>query len=90
MQRVQALSEGKVELAAGTLYGALETLLKRDFIFSLPSDDPRCKVYVLSMKGKQVLYADYQRMSVMINLAKETFKKEMKCNEHILARHQSG
>ncbi|HHY08836.1 MAG TPA: PadR family transcriptional regulator [Corynebacteriales bacterium] len=32
MQKVEELSDGQVRMAAGTLYGALETLLKRKFI----------------------------------------------------------
>lgn len=65
MQRVEDLSQGQVRLAAGTMYGAIEHLLKKKLIASFPSDDPRRKVYGITELGKQVLYADYQRMRHM-------------------------
>lgn len=36
MQRAEALSGGRVKLAAGTLYGALSTLQERGWIEALP------------------------------------------------------
>lgn len=72
MQRVEELSNGQVRLAAGTMYGAIENLLKKKLITSLPSDDPRRKIYVISDLGKKVLYADYKRMYNMIAVTKKT------------------
>lgn len=66
MKKVEELSGGQVRLAAGTMYGAIENLLKKKLILSLPSDDPRRKVYGISELGKEVLYADYKRMIHMI------------------------
>lgn len=66
MQKVEELSNGQVRLAAGTMYGAIENLLKKKLITSLPSSDPRRKIYVISDLGKKVLYADYKRMLNMI------------------------
>jgi len=48
MQKVEEISDGQVRLAAGTLYGAIENLLKKGFIASMPSDDARRKVYAIS------------------------------------------
>lgn len=72
MQKVEELSEGQVRLAAGTMYGAIENLLKKKLIVSIPSDDPRRKVYVISDLGKRVLYADYKRMLNMIAITEKT------------------
>ena len=66
MQKVEELSDGQVRLAAGTMYGAIENLLKKKLITSLPNDGPRRKIYVISDLGKQVLHADYKRMLHMI------------------------
>lgn len=71
MQKVEELSGGQVRLAAGTLYGAIEALLKKKLIVSLRSDDPRRKIYVISHFGKQVLHADYQRMRHMIAITEQ-------------------
>ena len=76
MRQVENLSGGQVRLAAGTLYGAIENLLKKQLIHSLPSDNPRRKVYVISELGKTVLHADCQRMVRMIQMTREHAKKE--------------
>jgi len=36
MQNVEQLSKGRVRLAAGTLYGAISTLLEKGWITALP------------------------------------------------------
>ena len=75
MQKVEELSDGQVRLAAGTMYGAIENLLKKKLIVSLDSDDPRRKVYVISDLGKKVLYADFRRMLNMIAVTEQTVKE---------------
>jgi DNA-binding PadR family transcriptional regulator len=71
MQRVEELSGGQVRLAAGTLYGAIENLLAKGFITSIPSDDVRRKVYVISKAGKLTLEADYRRMAHMLGITEQ-------------------
>ena len=38
MQNVEQLSGGRVKLAAGTLYGAINTLLMKGWLTALPSN----------------------------------------------------
>ena len=71
MQKVEELSDGQVRLAAGTLYGAIENLLKKGFITSMPSDDARRKVYAISQAGEQILRADYQRMTHILSATEQ-------------------
>jgi len=71
MQKVEEISGGQVRLAAGTLYGAIENLLKKGYITSMPSDDARRKVYIISQAGKQILRADYQRMAHMLSATEQ-------------------
>lgn len=78
MQKVEELSGGQVRLAAGTIYGAIENLLKKKLITSLLSDDPRRKIYVISDLGKKVLYADYKRMLNMIAVTEKTAAEVLK------------
>lgn len=66
MSRVELLSEGQVRLAAGTLYGALENLLKQKLITRVASADPRRKVYQLTEAGFHVLQLDMLRMRHLI------------------------
>jgi len=77
MQKVEELSDGQVRLAAGTLYGAIENLLKKGFIISMPSDDVRRKVYVISQTGMEILKADRERMEHMINISGQIYNKEV-------------
>lgn len=65
MQKVEELSQGEVRIAAGTLYGAIENLLKWKFIKPVESKDKRRKVYVITDEGKKVLQLDYERMKHM-------------------------
>ncbi|MFV0452549.1 MAG: PadR family transcriptional regulator [Propioniciclava sp.] len=75
MTRVGELSGGQVALAAGTLYGALENLLKQGLIARLHSDDPRRKVYQINPLGLHVLDLDVQRMRHMVQAAESTLRE---------------
>ena len=70
MQEVEELSNGAVRIAAGTLYGAFENLLKLQFIESVPSEDKRRKVYQTTELGREILYLDVARMEHMTMIAK--------------------
>lgn len=48
MQKVEELSDHQVKIAAGTLYGAIENLLKQKLIQSVKSEDKRRKTYVIT------------------------------------------
>ena len=82
MQKVEELSDGQVRLAAGTMYGAIENLMKKKLISSLPSDDPRRKIYVISELGRQVLSADYKRMLHMISVTETRMESETTDDEN--------
>jgi DNA-binding PadR family transcriptional regulator len=68
MARTEALSEGAVRLAPGTLYGALETLVKQCLIVRVASSDPRRKVYHITEFGYQTLAQDALRMAHLVNV----------------------
>lgn len=74
MQKVEELSNGEVRIAAGTLYGAIENLLKLKFIQPVESDDNRRKVYVITDEGKKVLRLDFERMKHMIDITENNLK----------------
>lgn len=63
MQQTEELSHGRVRLAAGTLYGALNTLCDKGWIIQLPIDDgSRRKEYKLTELGRKILAAEVQRL----------------------------
>lgn len=66
MSRVESMSDGAVRLAPGTLYGALENLVKQRLIVRVDDPDPRRKVYVITQEGFATLAQDTQRMAHMV------------------------
>lgn len=67
MQNVEQLSGGRVKLAAGTLYGAINTLLERGWVLALPGEkDSRKKEYQITPQGTQVLEAELLRLRELI------------------------
>jgi len=71
MQKIEELSKGQVKIAAGTLYGALENLVKQKLIMPVQSDDPRRKTYSITDAGQKVLTLDCERMQHMVKITKE-------------------
>lgn len=71
MQKVEELSEGKVKIAAGTMYGALENLLKQKLICAVPTDDKRRKVYRITEEGREVLKLEAERLRHVIVVAEK-------------------
>src|SRR5699024_4696460 len=65
MQKVESLSHGRVKIAAGTMYGAIEYLLKQALIKSVESADKRRKTYIITEKGIEVVKLDCARMKHM-------------------------
>lgn len=69
MQKVEELSGGKVRIAAGTMYGAIENLLEQKLIQPMPSSDKRRKVYQITELGKEVLRLEAERLRHLIEVA---------------------
>lgn len=69
MQKVEELSNGRVRIAAGTMYGATENLLKQKMIRELPGEDKRRRVYVLTDDGKEVLQLETKRLKQLVTIA---------------------
>jgi len=72
MQEVEQLSGGKVRIAAGTMYGALENLTKQKLIISVPSEDARRKMYQISAAGREVLALEVARLKHLIEVYQHT------------------
>ena len=63
MQQTEELSGGRVRLAAGTLYGALNTRCAKGWIALQTADDEsRRKEYVLTDRGRDVLIHEVRRL----------------------------
>ena len=63
MQTVEALSDGRVKLRAGTLYGALTNLTEKGWIRLMPVEDgSRKKEYLITQTGVTVLKSEINRL----------------------------
>ncbi len=71
MQNVDVLSRGRVRLAAGTLYGAINAMLEKGWIRALPGEkDSRKKEYVITSPGKKVLLNEIKRLEELLDNGK--------------------
>lgn len=67
MQKIEQMSNGRVTLAAGTLYGALNTLLEKGWIKALPGErNSRKKEYVITPYGIGVLHHELARLKELV------------------------
>lgn len=71
IQNVEQLSGGRVRLAAGTLYGAVSTLLEKGWIRALAEEkDSRKKEYLITPAGKEMLAAELKRLNELLENGK--------------------
>ncbi len=70
MQNAEALSGGRVRLAAGTLYGALNTLLEKGWIEALPDmgDSRGKKEYQITDMGRTALMHEIERLTSLAEI----------------------
>lgn len=72
IQEVERLTEGRVVLGAGTLYGAIQTLQKKNWIqiYSVDTASRKKKEYVITESGKKVFEAERARLEELLKNAK--------------------
>ncbi|MBI5290477.1 MAG: helix-turn-helix transcriptional regulator [Chloroflexi bacterium] len=75
MKDVQALSEERIVLSTGTLYGALKRLLEQRWIRrvndpSANGDARERKAYALTEQGRRVLRAEVSRLQKLVKAAR--------------------
>lgn len=75
MQNVQALTNGRIAIGAGTLYGALTALAEKNWIRALNEHiSGRRKEYVITEQGKDAFLNEVDRLSRLIADAKAVTK----------------
>ena len=79
MQNVKDLSHDRVNLGAGTLYGAINTLLEKKWITSVEGDEgSRKKEYVITDLGKAIVQGEIIRLEELIANGKRISGEEIK------------
>lgn len=77
MQQTEQLSGGRVRLAAGTLYGALNSLCEKGWIRPLPAEQgSRKKAYQLTAEGLHVLKQELARLQQLVANGESILKEE--------------
>ena len=71
MQTVREQSHGRVDLGAGTLYGAINTLLEKKWIVPVEGvQDSRKKEYETTALGKSIVNAELLRLQELLETGK--------------------
>lgn len=76
MKEVESLSDGRVQLSTGTLYGAIKRLLEQGWIERVETDEGRennriRKSYQLTPLGRRILEAETGRLQSLLAAARE-------------------
>ena len=79
MQKTSTMSNGRLILSAGTLYGAISNLLDKGWILtcgeSTDTDDRR-KLYQITEEGQEVLLAELERLEELVENGRMNIKKK--------------
>lgn len=81
MKDVQELSDNRIVLSTGTLYGALKRLLEQGWIIRMEDTNPKGnirdrKIYKLSEHGRRVLKDEIARLRTLLSAAKQSLAGE--------------
>lgn len=71
IQEVSALTGGRVVLGAGTLYGAIQALVKKQWIaiYSEDTDSRKKKEYLITKAGAEAFRAEKARLEELLKNA---------------------
>lgn len=75
MQLTEELSKGRVQLGAGTIYGAIKTLVNRKWIIAFV-EDGRKKEYIITNIGKTVIEYEIKRLRELYENGLQITKEE--------------
>ncbi|HBU11585.1 MAG TPA: PadR family transcriptional regulator [Clostridiales bacterium] len=66
MQNIERMTGGRVVLGAGTLYGAINALVKKRWIKALPESGSRKKEYEITDAGKAAYMEELSRLGELL------------------------
>jgi len=75
LDRVPAMTAGRVSVGSGTLYNLLEQFLAEGMIRETKVEGRR-RSYILTYKGKEMLHKEYQRIQAQAEDYRRIFVKE--------------
>jgi DNA-binding PadR family transcriptional regulator len=84
MQDAARISEGRVKIGPGTLYGALNSLAKQGLIErrgEQEAEGERRKIYGLTPLGAEVIWLEYGRLEKLASAARLALDEKAKSRE---------
>lgn len=68
IREVQEMTDGRVNLGAGTLYGAINSLLDKEWIelYSEEKQSRKKKSYIITSKGREVFNKEVVRLKELV------------------------
>ena len=77
LDRVPAMTNGRVNVGSGTLYNLLEQFLEMGVICETKVEG-RKRSYILTQKGREMLDREYERIRAQVDDYKKAFEEEDK------------
>lgn len=76
MENINKLTNGRINMGAGTLYGAIKILLDKKYIelYSEEKESRRKKEYLITNQGRRVLEEEIKRLEELVKNGKEGLK----------------
>lgn len=76
MQKTGQLTNGRVRIGSGTMYGAVSNMMKKGWIRECenPADD-RKKLYELTTAGRNVFEAEFTRLTGLVEDARKVMEE---------------
>ena len=75
MDKVPAMTDGRVKVGSGTLYNLLEQFLDAEIIKETKADGRR-RSYILTDKGRTLLAGEYKRLTCLVSDYECLMRKE--------------
>lgn len=80
MKFISEISNDRVNLGPGTLYGALNTLLEKKWIQVVSNEtDKRKKEYIITDEGKEVVEGEIIRLNELLENGNKIIRGEYEC-----------
>jgi DNA-binding PadR family transcriptional regulator len=70
VQTVERLTEGRVRLAPGTMYGSLSKM-ERDGVIEFVREEDKRKIYVITELGDEILKIELERIKRIYKITQE-------------------
>ena len=79
MQMTEQLSNGRVKIGSGTMYGATSNMLKKGWIIERPEiGGERRRMYRMTDEGRRVFLGEYRRISELAESAEKVMEQAEK------------